>query len=318
MFLDEIVFYIDESIQGVDKILFKFDSNLIFTIVLTTMVAELEKISYDDSGGFRAEYITDTNGFWHFHPEYEITLNTKSNGTRIVGDSVELFDQYDLVLIASNIPHCWNYYKNKPLTPQDRGITLHFKLSSLGEALLSQHEMHTVKKLLIESERGLAFSVEDAKNAEVCLTRMIASKGIEKVIHFFSLLKILCASEKRTTICSENYKQAFDERGNKKMTAVYNHIRENYSKNISLEKISRVAHLSPYAFSRYFKKNCGAGFIEYLNRVRLNKACYLLRETEYQVHKIAAECGFSSISNFNKQFLRTEGLSPRDYRAQFK
>ncbi len=75
------------------------------------MVAELEKISYDDTGGFRAEYISETNGFWHFHPEYEIILNTKSNGTRIVGDSVELFDQYDLVMIGSNIPHCWNYYK---------------------------------------------------------------------------------------------------------------------------------------------------------------------------------------------------------------
>ncbi len=282
------------------------------------MVAELEKIAYDDSGGFRAEYITDPSGFWHFHPEYEITLNIKSNGTRIVGDSVELFDHYDLILIASNIPHSWNYYRHKPLTPQERGITLHFKLSSLGEPLLSQHEMHTVKTLLLQSERGLAFSVEDARTAEVFLTRMIASKGIEKVINFFSLLKTLCASEKRSNLCSENYKQAFDERGNKKMSAVYNYIRENYSKNISLERISRVAHMSPYAFSRYFKKNCGAGFIEYLNRVRLNKACYLLRETEYQIQKVADECGFSSISNFNKQFLKTEGLAPRDYRTQFK
>ena len=77
------------------------------------MVAELEKINYDDSGGFRADYISDTNGFWHFHPEYEIMLNTTINGTRIVGDSVEIFDQYDLTLIGGNIPHCWNYYNNE-------------------------------------------------------------------------------------------------------------------------------------------------------------------------------------------------------------
>ena len=282
------------------------------------MVAELEKISYDDTGGFRAEYISETNGFWHFHPEYEIILNTKSNGTRIVGDSVELFDQYDLVMIGSNIPHCWNYYKTNTPAPTEKGIMLHFKLSSLGESLLSQHEMHTVRKLLIESERGLVFPVEDAKKAEVCLVKMINNKGIDKIIHFFSLLKIMCASEKRAVLCSENYKQAFDEKGNKKMTVVYNYVRENYFKPVSLERISRVAHMSPFAFSRYFKKNCGAGFIEYLNRVRMNKACYLLRETEYQIHDVAYECGFSSISNFNKQFRRTEGLSPRDYRAQFK
>ena len=147
---------------------------------------------------------------------------------------------------------------------------------------------------------------------------MINSKGIDKMINFFSLLKILCSSEKRCSLCSENYKQAFDERGNKKMTDVYVYIRENYFKPISLEQISKIAHITPFTFSRFFKKNSGAGFVEYLNRVRTNKACYLLRETEYQVHDIAIECGFGSISNFNKQFKKTEGYSPRLYRAQFK
>jgi AraC-like DNA-binding protein len=238
--------------------------------------------------------------------------------TRIVGDSVELFDQYDLVLIGSNIPHSWNYYRNKTSIPEEQGIMLHFRLSSLGEALLSQHELHSVKQLLIDSERGIVFSVEDAKKAEVYLVNMVRNKGIDKMINFFNVLKILCSSEKRTGLCSENYKQAFDERGNKKMTDIYNYVRENFSKPITLEKASRITHMSPFAFSRYFKKNCGAGFIEYLNRVRMNKACHLLRETEYQVHEIAAQCGFSSISNFNKQFRKTEGLAPRDYRAQFK
>ncbi len=89
------------------------------------------------------------------------------------------------------------------------------------------------------------------------------------------------------------------------MTDVYTYIRENYFKPISLEKISKIAKMSPFAFSRYFKKNCGAGFIEYLNRVRTNKACYLLRETEYQVHDIAAgmrilQASQTSISNSGK------------------
>ena len=147
---------------------------------------------------------------------------------------------------------------------------------------------------------------------------MIHNKGIDKIIDFFNALNIMCMSDKRSFLCSENYKLVFDERGNKRMTDVYTYIRENYFKPISLEKVSKIARMSPVSFSRYFKINCGAGFIEYLNRVRTNKACYLLRETEYQVHDIAVECGFGSISNFNKQFRKTEGISPRDYRAQFK
>jgi YesN/AraC family two-component response regulator len=282
------------------------------------MAAELEKIDYDDTGGFRADYISDTDGFWHFHPEYEIMLNTKSNGTRIVGDSVEIFDHYDLVLIGGNIPHCWNYYRNEIPDSKVKGIMLHFKLSSLGEALLSQHELHSVRKLLMESDRGILFSVEDAKKTESHLVNMVHNKGIEKMISFFNVLKIMCSSDIRSQLCTENYKRAFDERGNKKMTDVFNYVRENYSRPITLQKVSMMTHLSPFAFSRYFKKYSGTGFVEYLNKVRMNKAGHLLRETEYQVHEIASQCGFSSISNFNKQFRRAEGLAPRDYRDRFK
>jgi len=86
------------------------------------MVAELEKISSDDGTGFIAEYINDTGGLWHFHPEFELVLNIKSNGTRIIGDSVELFDIYDMVFIAGNIPHSWNYYKSDKSLPEKHGI----------------------------------------------------------------------------------------------------------------------------------------------------------------------------------------------------
>jgi AraC-like DNA-binding protein len=282
------------------------------------MVAELEKILYDDGGGFRATYITDTVGYWHFHPEYELVLNIKSNGTRIIGDSVELFDQYDMVFIAGNIPHCWNYYSQNNTLPDKHGIMVHFKIGSLGDSILSQHEFQGLKVLLNEAERGIVFSTEDAKRAEKYLVQMINNKGIDKMIDFFNLIGILVSSVRKGFLCSENYKLAFDERGNKRMSDVYSFIRENYFKPISLEKIAKIAKMSPFSFSRYFKKNCGAGFVEYLNRVRTNKACYLLRETEYQVHDIAMECGFASISNFNKQFRKTEGISPRDYRAQFK
>jgi AraC-like DNA-binding protein len=282
------------------------------------MVAELEKILYDDGGGFRAAYINDTGGMWHFHPEYELVLNIKSNGTRIIGDSVELFDQYDMVLIAGNIPHCWNYYTQDSSLPEKHGIMVHFKFESFGDSFLSQHEMHTFRELLVKADRGIVFSVDDAKIAEKYLIQMTYNKGIDKVIDFLNAINVLCSSDKKALLCSENYKLEYDENGNKKMTDVYTYISQNYFKPISLEKIARVAKMKPFTFSRYFKRNCGAGFVEYINRVRTNKACYLLRETEYHVHDIALECGFGSISNFNKQFRKAEKISPRNYRDQFK
>jgi AraC-like DNA-binding protein len=281
------------------------------------MLAELEKINSIDGGGFRASYLNETGGFWHFHPEYELILNTKSYGTRIIGDNVELFDQYDMTFIAGNIPHCWNHYKSEGKVPDNHGIAVHFNIESFGESFLHQHEMHSILELFNEAERGIAFSVQDARNAELHLINMVNLKAIDKMLELFSVFKILCSADKRRPLCSENYKIAFDERGNKRMTDVYTFIRENFNRPITLEEISKIANMSPFAFSRYFKKHSGAGFVEYVNQVRTNKACYLLRETEYQVHDIAIDCGFASISNFNKQFRKSVGISPRDYRSQY-
>lgn len=282
------------------------------------MAAELEKILYEDLGGFRAVYVKEADCFWHFHPEYEIFLNKSGCGTRIIGDNVELFEKFNLVLIAGNIPHCWNYNKNEGNLTEKQAIMLHFRLESFGDTFLNQHEMKGIRKLLSDAERGLSFSPEVAVKADDLMTKTIFDTGISKIIDFFNLLRILITSEAKSFICSENYKLSYDQRGNKRMAKVYTYINENYYKHITLQEISSIAKMSPVSFSRYFKENCGIGFVEYLNSIRTNKACYLLRETDYQVLEISRECGFGSISSFNKQFRKTEGVSPRHYRAQFK
>ncbi|HAX94500.1 MAG TPA: hypothetical protein DCY25_11265 [Bacteroidales bacterium] len=281
------------------------------------MVPEPEISHYGNNGGFMANYVSGSSGFWHFHPEYEIMLNINTNGIRVVGDSIELFDSSDLVLIGGNIPHCWTYNKDTDNTSQGKGIMIHFDLSSIGEALLAQHELQSVKKLLMDSERGIHFSVGDALQAESHLDNMVNTRGIEKMISFFKVLSIMCSSDKKSLLCSETYKRSFDER-NKKLNDIFAYVRENFHRQITLEDASRVVDMSPFAFSKYFKKYSGEGFVEYLNKVRIDKARYLLRETEYQVHDIAGQCGFMGISNFNKQFRREEGLSPRNYRGRFR
>ena len=92
------------------------------------MVAELEMLKLDDSGGFIARHVSATDAYWHFHPEYEIMLNIDSSGTRIVGDSVEMFSSFDLVLIGGNLPHSWEYHHDSSGAGKERGVMVHFRL----------------------------------------------------------------------------------------------------------------------------------------------------------------------------------------------
>ncbi len=282
------------------------------------MVAELETINFDEKSGFRASWLDGKGGYWHFHPEFELVLNLKSNGTRIIGDNVELFDHYEMTLVAGNVPHSWNHYRNAGELPQEYGIACHFSYEALGESFLNQHEMTSFRELLQEAERGIAFSEADARLAEPFLRRMIATTGMEKMVAFFSVMNILCSSDRRRLLCTENYMVAFDHPATNRMKDVYTYIRENYRRQITLKDVSSVANMSPNAFGRYFRKNSGAGLTEYINQVRSNRACYLLRETDENVYDIARDCGFNSISNFNKQFRKFNSVTPSEYRDHYR
>lgn len=279
--------------------------------------AEMPQIIKSSSDGLYAEYVSDRGGVWHYHPESEIMLNIKCNGTRIVGDSVEIFDNYDMVLIPGNMPHCWNYYRDEELQPSGHSIIVHFNRNIFGDSLIFQHEMSRVRELFDEAQRGISFSVEDAKMAQKFMEGMTSHTGIEKLIDFFNILKILCNSKRRRKLCSENYRIEGDERNEKEMAEAYNYIREYYRKPITLDEISKIAGMKPFSFSKLFKKHTGTGFVEYVNQVRTNRACYLLRESRAAINAIASECGFASLSNFNKQFRKIMGVSPRKYREQF-
>ncbi len=71
-----------------------------------------------------------------------------------------------------------------------------------------------------------------------------------------------------------------------------------------------MAGMSPHSFSRFFSRSTGSGFVDYVNQVRTNKAFYLLRETDHQINEIVFECGFATVSNFNKQFRKHAGMLP--------
>jgi len=282
------------------------------------MVAEREKIDFDDKGGFRTSFVSEVGAMWHFHPEFELVLNLKSSGTRIIGDNIEMFDPYTMTFIAGNIPHSWEHNRHEGNVPPNHSIVCQFNISSIGEELLAQHEMKELRRLFSEAESGISFSEADAREAELHLKKMMSQTGLEKMATFFTVMDILCSSKIKRLLCSSDYKLANDERDDKKMSLAYDYIRTNYSKPITLRKVAALAKMKPPAFSRFFKKNCGAGFTEYINQVRINRVCYLLRETDSLIHEIALECGFQSISNFNKLFRKATSFAPRDYRNGYR
>jgi len=95
-------------------------------------------------------------------------------------------------------------------------------------------------------------------------------------------------------------------------TAAY--IEEKYMKDLSLNRISRMACMNRFKFCRAFKQRFGKTFTSYLNHIRIKKASELLKNPNLSVTEIAFFVGYGSFSQFMRVFKTIYGVSPKEYR----
>ena len=98
--------------------------------------------------------------------------------------------------------------------------------------------------------------------------------------------------------------------------AVLNRIMERMAEPLSAAMLAGELSMSESQFSRFFRKTTGNTFTDFVNRVRINRACQLLMETDQQITGICYEVGFNNVANFNRRFLELKGLTPSDFRRQ--
>lgn len=94
------------------------------------------------------------------------------------------------------------------------------------------------------------------------------------------------------------------------------YISAHFHEDVTLEQLADQAMLSPFYFSRIFKKKTGFTPYRYLITVRLDYSCYLLRTSSLTIKEIAFRCGFHSESSFCTSFRKTIGMTPKQYRER--
>jgi AraC-like DNA-binding protein len=107
-----------------------------------------------------------------------------------------------------------------------------------------------------------------------------------------------------------------DSRNTSVFDEIRSYINEAYAKDITVELLAQMAHLSPYYFIRCFKKETGFTPHEYLLQTRIGAAKYMLLNTTLPVKDICFACGFSCESIFCTAFKKMVGMSPSQYRAK--
>ena len=92
------------------------------------------------------------------------------------------------------------------------------------------------------------------------------------------------------------------------------YIKENCTNDISLEEVAEHLYLSPVYFSKIFKQNTGENFIDYVVKLKINKAMEFLSDTKYKTYEISDMVGYKSTIYFSRLFKLHTGFTPSEYR----
>lgn len=257
---------------------------------------------------------------WHFHPEHQLTLVLKSQGHRVVGDSVAPLTPGDLVLVAGNVPHVW--HQNEAAAPRSRdavhAIVVRFRDDFLGSDFLQKPEMQPVRSLLRRASRGLRVGGRTRERVAQQMRQMADAKGLQRVICLLTILDDLAESRELKPLATARFLPELHAGDQDRMSRVLGHIHAHLMEDISREDVAARASLSCGAFSRFFKTRTGKTLPEYVNELRVGLAFSRLAGTDDKISDIALDCGFSNLSGFNRQFQRIAGMTPKDYRRTFE
>jgi AraC-like DNA-binding protein len=257
---------------------------------------------------------------WHAHSEYQLFVVLEGTGTRFIGDSIKSFKPGELIFTGPHLPHLWRSddgYFEKNSHYEAKGIVIYFNENFLGDHILDKEEMISIKKLFGKSMRGLEFYGSKKTEVVELMKELVHLKGIHSVIQLLHILEILATTKEYHYISSVPYEDSFNQHETDRLNKVYEYVLKNFRKKVSLEEIAELLHMTPTSFSRYFTMKNNKPFSRFVAEVRIKHACEMLTETDASVAEICYECGFNTLSNFNKQFKEITLKKPTEYKKEF-
>lgn len=257
---------------------------------------------------------------WHHHEELELIYVHRGSGTRYVGNHVARFEPGEVVLIGSGVPHVWKnddeYYEENSGLEAEVWV-IHFPEQFWGEEFSRLPEMRHVNGMLANAQRGIAFEfTEDRDQFLERFTKLLQAESIDRVHLLLEMFGILAEKTNRRYLNARMNKNP-SELESDRLQKVYTYVTDNFLEEISLEEAADAAGLSATGFCRFFKRYNNKTFINYVNEVRVEHACHLLREKDIAVTEVCYASGFNNFSNFSRRFNSFTGLSPRQYRERF-
>lgn len=252
---------------------------------------------------------------WHQHEEYELHLITATSGRMFVGDYIGDFSPGNLVLTGPNLPHNWISNDLAEEGVPSRDFCVQFADAPFRRASELIPELKQALPLLDRAKNGIEF-YGLSNFAHEKLIKIKDSTGIRSFNEFLLLILELSTHEDYQLLSNAQIQSFNDDDSMKKFSGIIDYITENYNADFSMTDIADKIGMDGSQFSRCFKKASGNTFTGFVNRLRVNRACQLLTETDKYISTICYHVGYNNVANFNRRFVEIKKITPSEYRKQ--
>ncbi len=246
----------------------------------------------------------------HYHPEYEINYVEGASGKRIVGETVNKYENCDLVLTGPDIFHSWQ----SETGGAELVVTIQFQKDLLPNSFQNKKLLSPIRDMLQRSQRGIAFGSESIEKFAPRLKNLINENGFSSFVDFLAILNDMANADDQKVLCSQTFSPEIDMFKSRRIRLACDYINRNYHKKIKIEDVSGLIGMTNSSFCHFFKKRTQKSFVDYLNEVRIGHAAVQLIETTKTISEVCYNCGFNNVSNFNRIFREKKNLTPSEFR----
>ena len=255
--------------------------------------------------------------YLHRHKEAQLIWIKEGEGTLLVDNQMHSFKKNDIFLLGANQPHL---FKSNPEYFEEinglkiQALMIFFNPNGKLQSFLELPEMQLIKLYLNFAKGGIKLP---SSQIELVIQKMLSvqhAKNQDLMIRFLQLLDVLAQLQNTSETLASNGPASFSESEGIRIGHIYNFLMQHYNRNVMLEEAAEQAHMTPQAFCRYFKKHTRQTFVSFLNEIRINEACKKLTSGNYEnISIVAYNCGFNSLTNFNRVFKMVMKVAPKDY-----
>jgi len=279
----------------------------------------LEKILPSHGGSIMVRQFDDvdrnTRPYWHYHPEIEIVYVNGGNGKRHIGSHLSYFNDGELIMIGSNLPHQGFTHR---LSFYKRETVVQMRPDFMGEGFLDVPEMSAIKNLFERSKKGLSFHGNAKEEIGRRIEILPELSAFERILETIDILNKMASAKEYTILNAKGFSVEIATQDNDRINVVLNHVKNNFQEPVSLAEVADLINMTEPSFCRYFKKITKKTFTQFINEYRLVHASKLLSEGKMSIAQVCYESGFNNYSHFTKLFKNFTGKSPSDYRSEIK